>query len=185
MLDLFAGSIIVPRHTWSRMAFITSLIGSMNELGIHWVTNSRSLNLFLLNFIKFLGRIVGGTVYPGLMITSGGIHWLLHALNLPVHIRDICVFLAPIFSGLTAISTYLLTKELWSPGAGLFAASFIAIVPGYISRSVAGSYDNEGIAIFALQFTYYLWVKSVKTGSIFWAASAALSYFYMVSAWGG
>lgn len=90
-----------------------------------------------------------------------------------------------IFSGLTAISTYLLTKELWSPGAGLFAASFIAIVPGYISRSVAGSYDNEGIAIFALQFTYYLWVKSVKSGSVFWAAMAALSYFYMVSAWGG
>ncbi|XP_055373757.1 dolichyl-diphosphooligosaccharide--protein glycosyltransferase subunit STT3B [Condylostylus longicornis] len=132
-----------------------------------------------------LGRIVGGTVYPGLMITSGGIHWLLHLINIPVHIRDICVFLAPVFSGLTAISTYLLTKELWSAGAGLFAASFIAIVPGYISRSVAGSYDNEGIAIFALQFTYFLWVKSVKTGSVFWSAMAALSYFYMVSAWGG
>lgn len=132
-----------------------------------------------------LGRIVGGTVYPGLMITSGSIHYLLHLLNINVHIRDICVFLAPIFSGLTAISTYLLTKELWSSGAGLLAACFIAIVPGYISRSVAGSYDNEGIAIFALQFTYYLWVKSVKTGSIFWATMAALSYFYMVSAWGG
>lgn len=33
------------------------------------------------------------------------------------------------------------------------------VVPGYISRSVAGSYDNEGIAIFALMFTYYLWVS--------------------------
>ncbi|TMW45423.1 hypothetical protein DOY81_009497 [Sarcophaga bullata] len=132
-----------------------------------------------------LGRIVGGTVYPGLMITSGGIHYLLHALNIPVHIRDICVFLAPVFSGLTSISTYLLTKELWSSGAGLFAASFIAIVPGYISRSVAGSYDNEGIAIFALQFTYFLWVRAVKTGSVFWSSGAALSYFYMVSAWGG
>lgn len=85
------------------------------------------------------------------------------------------------FSGLTAISTYFLTKELWSPGAGLFSASFIAIVPGYISRSVAGSYDNEGIAIFALQLTYFLWVKSVKTGSIYWASLTALSYFYMVS----
>jgi asparagine N-glycosylation enzyme membrane subunit Stt3 len=83
-------------------------------------------------------------------------------------------------SGLTAISTYFLTKELWSAGAGLFAACFIAIVPGYISRSVAGSYDNEGIAIFALQFTYFLWIKSVKTGSVFWAVAAALSYFYMV-----
>jgi len=132
-----------------------------------------------------LGRIVGGTVYPGLMITSGSIHHVLSSLNIPTHIRDICVFLAPLFSGLTAIATYFLTKELWSAGAGLFAAGFIAIVPGYISRSVAGSYDNEGIAIFALMFTYFLWIKSVKTGSIYWAAWTALSYFYMVSAWGG
>jgi len=131
-----------------------------------------------------LGRIVGGTVYPGLMVTSGSIHYILHALNIPVHIRDICVFLAPIFSGLTALATYFLTKELWSSGAGLLVACFIAIVPGYISRSVAGSYDNEGIAIFALMFTYYLWVKSVKTGSVSWATMCALSYFYMVSAWG-
>ncbi|XP_060560067.1 dolichyl-diphosphooligosaccharide--protein glycosyltransferase subunit STT3B-like [Ruditapes philippinarum] len=132
-----------------------------------------------------LGRIVGGTVYPGLMVTSGSIHWLLHLLNIPVHIRDICVFLAPVFSGMTAVSVYLFTKEIWSAGAGLFAACFIAIVPGYISRSVAGSYDNEGIAIFALMFTYYLWIKSVKTGSLYWAVFTALSYFYMVSAWGG
>lgn len=35
----------------------------------------------------------------------------------------------------------------------------IAIVPGYISRSVAGSYDNEGIAIFCMLSTYYLWIR--------------------------
>lgn len=57
----------------------------------------------------------------------------------------------------------------------------IAIVPGYISRSVAGSYDNEGIAIFCMLLTYYMWVKSVKTGSIFWSTFCALAYFYMVS----
>ena len=39
----------------------------------------------------------------------------------------------------------------------------------------------QGIAIFALMFTYYLWIKSVKTGSIYWAAICALAYFYMVS----
>jgi dolichyl-diphosphooligosaccharide--protein glycosyltransferase len=44
-----------------------------------------------------LGRIVGGTVYPGLMLTSGSIHYVLHTFNIPVHIRDICVFLAPTF----------------------------------------------------------------------------------------
>ena len=44
-----------------------------------------------------LGRIVGGTVYPGLMVTSGFIHWMLNSLHFPVHIRDVCVFLAPMF----------------------------------------------------------------------------------------
>ncbi|MPC12576.1 Dolichyl-diphosphooligosaccharide--protein glycosyltransferase subunit stt-3 [Portunus trituberculatus] len=123
-----------------------------------------------------LGRIVGGTVYPGLMLTSGSIHYILTMLNIPVHIRDICVFLAPIFSGLTAIATYFLTKEVWSPGAGLFAACFIAVVPGYISRSVAGSYDNEGIAIFALMFTYYLWyLQSVMS-------RAEFRHFFLVAA---
>lgn len=92
------------------------------------------------------------------MVTAGLIHYMLNLLHITVHIRDVCVFLAPVFSGLTAISTFLLTRELWNQGAGLLAACFIAIVPGYISRSVAGSFDNEGIAIFALQFTYYLWV---------------------------
>lgn len=61
----------------------------------------------------------------------------------------------------------------------------IFLVPGYISRSVAGSYDNEGIAIFALLLTYYLWIKAVKTGELTWSVLTALAYFYMVSAWGG
>lgn len=166
-------------------------------------------------------------------------HWWIHWF-------PTCVwyYFVIICSGLTAIATYLLTKELWNDRAGLLAACFIAIgkifisvnihmksllpktstwnvkknelninlfsiaimvlnyveltlyqfegvvcriisfleifvvcicfslctlsftlsrvysvsVPGYISRSVAGSYDNEGIAIFALQFTYFLWV---------------------------
>lgn len=100
------------------------------------------------------------------MITAGLIHWILNTLNITVHIRDVCVFLAPTFSGLTSISTFLLTRELWNQGAGLLAACFIAIVPGYISRSVAGSFDNEGIAIFALQFTYYLWVSITQCFAI-------------------
>ena len=88
--------------------------------------------------------------------------------------------LPPTLSGFTAIAAFLLTREVWNARAGLLAACFIAIVPGYISRSVAGSYDNEGIAIFALLFTYFLWLRSVKTGSVFWATAAAISYFYMV-----
>ncbi|KAJ3217564.1 oligosaccharyl transferase stt3 subunit [Dinochytrium kinnereticum] len=132
-----------------------------------------------------LGRVVGGTVYPGIMVTAGGIHWVLNKLNFPVDIRNICVFLAPVFSSLTAFAAYLLTVELKDSSAGLLAAAFIGIAPGYISRSVAGSYDNEGIAIFLLMFTFYLWLKALKLGSAFYGGLAAFFYFYMVSAWGG
>jgi dolichyl-diphosphooligosaccharide---protein glycosyltransferase len=68
--------------------------------------------------------------------------------------------------------------------AGLLAAVFIGIAPGYISRSVAGSYDNEAIAIFLLMFTFYLWIKALKQGSAFFGTGAAVFYFYMVAAWG-
>ncbi|EDX16347.1 GD24643 [Drosophila simulans] len=108
-----------------------------------------------------LGRIIGGTIYPGLMLTSAALYRLMWLLNVTIDIRNVCVFLAPFFSSLTTLVTYALTKEIHSTGAGLVAAALISIVPGYISRS------------------------AVKTGTIFWSAMSALAYFYMVSSWGG
>ena len=120
------------------------------------------------------------------MATAAVFHKIAHFLTFPVDIRNVCVFLAPVFSALTSIACYLMTREITGKtGSGLYSALFIAVVPSYISRSVAGSYDNEGIAIFALVFTFYLFLKSVNTGSLLWSAAASLSYFYMVAAWGG
>jgi len=91
-----------------------------------------------------------------------------------------------VFSGLCAVATYLFAKEATHrEGPGLYAALFIAVVPSYISRSVAGSYDNEGVSIFALVLVFYLWIKAVNTGSILWATYCSIAYFYMVNAWGG
>ncbi|KAI3797494.1 hypothetical protein L1987_32751 [Smallanthus sonchifolius] len=132
-----------------------------------------------------LGRIIGGTLYPGLMVTAALIYWTLKFFRFAVHIREVCVLTAPFFASNTTIVAYFFGKELWDAGAGLVAAALIAICPGYISRSVAGSYDNEGVAIFALLLTFYLFVKAVNTGSLAWALASAFGYFYMVSAWGG
>jgi len=132
-----------------------------------------------------LGRYIGGTVYPGLMWTAAVVHQLANWLRFTVNIRNVCVFTAPFWAGNTAFVTYLLTKEAWSSHAGIIASMFISVVPGYMSRSVAGSYDNEAVAIFALLFTFFMWVKAVKTGSLMWAGASALAYFYMVAAWGG
>lgn len=61
----------------------------------------------------------------------------------------------------------------------------MAIVPAIIMRGVAGSYDNEAVAIWALMNTFYLWVKACNTGSITWSVLCTLNYFYMVASWGG
>ncbi|KAJ6830344.1 dolichyl-diphosphooligosaccharide--protein glycosyltransferase subunit STT3A [Iris pallida] len=132
-----------------------------------------------------LGRVIGGTVYPGLTLTAGSMWWLLNSLNIPLSVETVCVFTAPVFSANAAWATYLLTKEVKGAGAGLTAAALLAMVPSYISRSVAGSYDNEAVAIFALIFTFYLYIKTLNTGSLFYATLNALAYFYMVCSWGG
>ncbi|KAA0704205.1 Dolichyl-diphosphooligosaccharide--protein glycosyltransferase subunit STT3A [Triplophysa tibetana] len=59
-----------------------------------------------------LGRIIGGTIYPGLMITSAALYHVLHFFHITIDIRNVCVFLAPLFSSFTAIVTYHFTKEL-------------------------------------------------------------------------
>ena len=82
-----------------------------------------------------LGRTIGGTIYPGLMITAALVYWAANLIHLEVNIRNVCVFLAPAFSALASLASYLLTKEITGrSGAGLLAAAFTSIVPSYISR---------------------------------------------------
>ncbi|MCH95562.1 dolichyl-diphosphooligosaccharide-protein glycosyltransferase subunit STT3A-like, partial [Trifolium medium] len=124
------------------------------------LVNLSGCNFCYLSVSRYpLGRVIGGTVYPGLTLTAGTLWWILNSLNIPLSVETVCVFTAPIFSAFASWATYLLTKEVKGPGAGLTAAVLLAMVPSYISRSVAGSYDNEAVAIFALIFTFYLYIK--------------------------
>lgn len=61
-----------------------------------------------------LGRIIGGTVFPGLMMSANALYTLAHKIGLPIAIRNVCVFLAPIFASGTSLGTYKLAKEVYS-----------------------------------------------------------------------
>jgi dolichyl-diphosphooligosaccharide--protein glycosyltransferase len=74
--------------------------------------------------------VIGGTIFPGIMTTAAFIKWTGDILCFPMEIRNVCVFLAPVFAGLTSISAYMLTKECTNKvETGLLAAFFMAIVP--------------------------------------------------------
>lgn len=132
-----------------------------------------------------LGRIVGGTVYPGLMWSAAAVYYFMQFIGFPVDVRIACIIVSPLWASLTVLVTYFMTKAVWNKKAALLAAMLVSIVPGYMSRSVSGSFDNECISIFALLFVFYFWIKAVQQGSMWMSLLCSLAYFYMASAWGG
>ena len=68
---------------------------------------TKSIRSLSCMFLKYLG-----TIYPGLMLTSAVLYHVMNFLHISIDVRNVCVFLAPLFSSLTTIVTFLLTKEL-------------------------------------------------------------------------
>mmetsp|Transcript_36096 Transcript_36096/g.53808 ORF Transcript_36096/g.53808 Transcript_36096/m.53808 type:complete len:1001 (-) Transcript_36096:40-3042(-) len=64
----------------------------------------------------------------------------------------------------------------------------MAVVPAHLMRSVGGGYDNESIAMTAMNATFFCWIRALRRGddySWLWGIPAGIAYFYMVAAWGG
>ncbi|OII76232.1 oligosaccharyl transferase STT3 subunit family protein [Cryptosporidium andersoni] len=133
-----------------------------------------------------LGRPVGQTLFPGLMLTADFMRRLAHQFGILVSIRHVCVFTGPIMSSLSALASYLLVYQVNRRNeTGMLAALFTGISPTYLSRSVAGSYDNEAVAIFALIISFALYLRAINDGRILSSLLASLAYNYMTMSWGG
>ena len=81
-------------------------------------------------------------------------------------------------------STELATPALES---AVVTAFIMSMVPAHLMRSVAGGYDNESIAMFAMTITFYCWVRALRGTTVnwMWSILSGVAYFYMVAAWGG
>jgi dolichyl-diphosphooligosaccharide--protein glycosyltransferase len=113
-----------------------------------------------LNVWVPLGRDVGGSTYPGLMLAAVGAHRALAALGFPVDLKTVCVFLPPVFASLLVLPTAWLAAQAGGTGAGLFAAALVAGAPAFLARSVAGAFDNEAVALVFLVGALAAWVKA-------------------------
>jgi dolichyl-diphosphooligosaccharide--protein glycosyltransferase len=67
---------------------------------------------------------------------------------------------------------------------GLFAGLFTAFIPAFITRTIAGFYDNECIGVFAIVLTTFLFIRALKRGSIPSSIGAGLSLGYLQVSWG-
>eukprot|EP01116_Phalansterium_solitarium_P013790 TRINITY_DN31202_c0_g1_i1.p1 TRINITY_DN31202_c0_g1~~TRINITY_DN31202_c0_g1_i1.p1 ORF type:complete len:724 (-),score=329.55 TRINITY_DN31202_c0_g1_i1:273-2444(-) len=133
-----------------------------------------------------IGRHVGSTIYPGMMFTAALIYHVQQFLGFGWTLTDVCVYIPAWFACLACLFTYGITLEVSkSPNASVAAAALMAIVPAHMMRSVAGGFDNESVAVTAIVSTFYLWLRATRGEKSWpWAIPAAISYIYMVSAWG-
>ena len=131
------------------------------------------------------GRPVGETAYPGLMYTSAITKWVLQRCHIIVDLMTICNLTGPCFAVLSTLLAFLYGQLVDGSSLGTFFAGISAFIPGMISRSMAGSYDYECIALFILVACLYTFSLALKTGSIAVAVLSSLFYGYMALTWGG
>jgi len=122
---------------------------------------------------------------PGLTFTAVAIYNIFQFLGIPVSLYDVCFYFPAFMGGLTVYATYLLGKETLDRRLGLVAAFFMALIPGFMQRTVAGFFDNETIGVFSTIMTLYFFVKTMRTGKIRHAIYGGLFLGYLSLSWGG
>jgi dolichyl-diphosphooligosaccharide--protein glycosyltransferase len=135
-----------------------------------------------------LGRPVGTTVYPGLMVTAASAFHASERLDLGWSLNDICVYVPAAFAVVTCLCVYGIAYEVSrSRAAATLSCAMMAVMPAHLMRSVAGGFDNEAVAVPAIALVFYLWLRAIKAPPRFawlYGALAGVAYIYLVSAWG-
>ena len=131
------------------------------------------------------GRDMAKTSYVGVPFTSAFFYFLLNALGIHVDVLTVSLVLPAFMGALTAIVAFFLGKELSNNTVGLLTGLFTAFIPAFITRTVAGFYDNECIGVFAIVLTTFLFIRGLKRGSIPSSIGAGLALGYLLVSWGG
>lgn len=146
-----------------------------------------------------LSRYMLPTMYPGLMYTARFFIWLSkNIFHIPISILQACAYMGPIMSIVGTLFSYdfgmmIDDSEQTKHLTGIISALLFSIIPGFIQRSVAGSYDNESNSITAMVAGFDLWLRAcgcaVKNGkpkiNTISPLIAAFALFYMGFSWGG
>jgi len=130
------------------------------------------------------GRDMAATSYIGVPFTSAFFYFLLNGIGIQIDVLTVSLLLPAFMGALTTIVAFFLGRELVNNTVGLFAGLFTAFIPAFITRTVAGFYDNECIGVFAIVLTSFFYIRGLKRGSIPSSIGAGLSLGYLQMSWG-
>jgi dolichyl-diphosphooligosaccharide--protein glycosyltransferase len=128
----------------------------------------------MVNYILDLGYIP--EIDPLAYYPTGRPVWKIDLLGLPafiaytyklisftgITVMDYMVAFPAIFTSLSAVPLYLLTKEIINKRAGLLAALFWQIIPSTLTRTHAAFVDKETLASLYIFLWLWLFIKSIK-----------------------
>ncbi|MBN1800099.1 MAG: glycosyltransferase family 39 protein [Candidatus Lokiarchaeota archaeon] len=122
---------------------------------------------------------------PGLPFTAVFIHKFLTFIGLPISMYDVCYYFPAVIGAVSVVVMYFLGKEILDKKCGLLAAFFMAFSVGYMSRTMAGFFDNETIGVFGSLMAILFFIKAYRTGKITHSIIGGLSLGYVALSWGG
>lgn len=129
------------------------------------------------------GRNIPRSSYPGIPFTAAFMFLAFQALHIPIDLMTLVVIFPAIMGVFGVIAIFLLGTEVGSKEIGLFAAFFMAVIPAYTQRTIAGFFDNEAIGIFAILLTLFFFIRSMRKSSIASAILGGLSLGYLAASW--
>ncbi len=130
------------------------------------------------------GRDMARTSYVGVPFTSAFFYFVLNGIGIQVDVLTVSLLLPAFMGALTAVVAFFLGRELSNNTVGLFSGLFMAFIPAYLTRTIAGFYDNECIGVFAIVLTSYLFLRGLKRGSLLSGVGAGVALGYLLVSWG-
>eukprot|EP00047_Mylnosiga_fluctuans_P022906 m.128857 g.128857 ORF g.128857 m.128857 type:complete len:680 (-) comp9420_c0_seq2:138-2177(-) len=132
-----------------------------------------------------LGRHVASTSHAGAPVTAALATSVLRAIGFTVSVESVCIFLAPAFAAASIVAIYALASEVKGPRAGLFAAFFLALAPGYAARTIAGNFLGESVGVPTALAAMACWLRAARSGAIVTSIATGFFAAFTAFSWGG
>ena len=101
---------------------------------------------------------------------------------------DVAVIFPVVAGTLTVLAAFVLGKDLWGRGVGMFTALFLALNPSSIGRTQLGFLRHEPLGILLMLLIFICFTRATKpTNStrrtVAYACLAGFSLFYLSASW--
>lgn len=130
------------------------------------------------------GKSMGKSLYIVIPYTGVIFYKIAMFLGFSTSLFTITYFIPAIFGTATILVIYKLGEVIHSKRTGVFAAFFLTLANGFISRTIVGFYDNECVGIFLMFLTFYFFIHGLTKDSMLHNVLAGVCLGGLSLTWG-